>query len=190
MSRRVDLDLGEATRWNSGVASVLDAEHRGIVEEIWEDLERVGVKPSKRIQPHFSYQIGDYDTEGLLPALARVAKATGPFAVRTAGLGVFGGPQPVLHIVIVRTERLSEFQRLLWGAIGSACRNAADFYWIDEWVPHVTLAAEELTRASLGRAAEALGSRMMRWTVPIDNLAYFEAGYGGHELKASFQLGD
>ena len=188
-SRRVDLDLGEATRWNSGVASVLDDAHRDLVEEVWTDLEVAGVKAARTtVTPHFAYQVGDYDVDALFPALERVAAATPPFTVRTAGPGVFGGTQPVLHVAIVRTEALSEFHRVLWGAIGNACRNAADFYWLDDWVPHVTLAAEGVTPSTLGRAVESLSARSMRWTISINNLAYFEATYGGHELVRTFPL--
>lgn len=31
---------GEAERWNSGVVSLLDDEHRALVEGIWDELER------------------------------------------------------------------------------------------------------------------------------------------------------
>jgi hypothetical protein len=189
MSRRVDLDLGEASRWTSGVTSILDDRHRDIVEEIWSDLEGVGIERDRAIPaPHLSYQSGDYDVEALWPALERLAGATSPFTVRTSGLGVFGGATPLLYVPIVRTEQLSEFHRLLWAAIGSACRNAADFYWLDDWVPHITLAAGDVSPARLGRAVEILSTRNLRWSVPIDNLAYFEAGYGGYELKGRFQL--
>jgi 2'-5' RNA ligase len=188
-SRRVDLDLGEATRWNSGVVSVLDDRHRAVVKEVWTDLDGAGVRAARTTStPHFTYQMGDYDVDALFPVLERVAAATAPFTVRAAGLGVFGGKQPVLYVPVVRTEALSEFHRLLWGAIGNACRNAADFYWLDEWVPHVILAAEGLTPTALARAVEVLSLRSMRWTTTIDNLAYFEATYGGHELKRTFLL--
>jgi 2'-5' RNA ligase len=189
MSRRVDLDLGDATRWNSGVASVLDERHRALVEDVWTDLEGAGIKAARTMStPHFAYQVGDYDVDALYPALERLAAATAPFTVQAAGVGVFGGSQPVLYVPLVRTEALSEFHRLLWGAIGNACRNAADFYWLEEWVPHVTLAAEGLTPSIVGRAVEVLSARSMRWSVTVDNLCYFEATYDGQELKRAFRL--
>src|ERR671918_687659 len=145
------LDRSQARRWNSGVVSLLDPEHYGAVEGIWDELEReLGLREVRVTPwPHISFQLGDYDLDALPGILEKLAAATPRFEIETTGLGIFSGLQPVLYVPVIRTAELSEFHRLLWTAVGTVCRNASDDYWVANWVPHITLAAGDLDASNV-----------------------------------------
>jgi hypothetical protein len=90
----------EQERPCSGVVSLLDERHSTIVEQMWDELEReLGVIDVRQIPwPHFSYQVGDYDTARINHALEGVAQTMSPFPVATAGLAAFTGAQPILYV--------------------------------------------------------------------------------------------
>jgi hypothetical protein len=181
---------GEAARWNSGVASLLDEEHYPVVVEIWKDLEKeFGLREAMFSPwPHLSYQLGDYDEEAVGEILERVAAARQPFTVQSSGLGVFTGSEPIVYIPIVRTAELSEWHRTVWTAVGTACRNAADHYWLTDWIPHITLAAGDLKRTDIAAVVGHLAARSFEWEMTIDNIAFIDAGYEGQELKVHYEL--
>ena len=184
------LDRSQARRWNSGVVSLLDPEHYGAVEGIWDELEReLGLREVRVTPwPHISFQLGDYDLDALPGILEKLAAATPRFEIETTGLGIFSGLQPVLYVPVVRTAELSEFHRLLWTAVGTVCRNASDDYWVANWVPHITLAAGDLDASNVADAIKLLSARRFDWRITIDNLAYIDASYEGQELRIRHDL--
>ena len=93
-----------------GIVSLLDDKHYSLIEHIWDEFENrfgmVDIAPTPIA--HYSYQIAHhYDLETLIPALNRVAQKTEPFIVKTSGLGIFTGEQPVLYVPVVRTPQLA-----------------------------------------------------------------------------------
>lgn len=190
MSSGKSLERSQARRWNSGVVSLLDPEHYTTVQGIWDELEdELGLREVRGTPwPHISYQLGDYDLDVLPGVLEKLAAATPKFEIETTGLGIFSGLQPVLYLPVVRTAELSEFQRLLWTAVGTACRNASDDYWVSNWIPHVTIAAGDLDASNVADAVKLLSARRYDWRITIDNLAYIDAGYDGQELRLRHDL--
>jgi 2'-5' RNA ligase len=106
-----------------GVVSLLDSTHYEQVERLWAELEaRFGVRGVYMTPyPHVSYHVAAaYDLARLEPILRALAGETAPFRVRTAGLGVFTGAQPVLYLPVVRTVPLSHLHARLWEALAPA----------------------------------------------------------------------
>lgn len=157
---------------------------------MWDELERelglTGVRHTP--WPHFSYQVGDYDTARINHALERVAQTMSPFPVATAGLAAFTGAGPVLYVPVVRTAELSLRQQHLWDAIGDACTWAVDYYKPSNWVPHVTLAEKDLNDERLSLAMRLLSGRRLQWTIDIDNLGFIDGTGAKQELTARFKL--
>lgn len=171
----------------NGVVSLLDAEHEGMVRDLWHELERgFGVERVREAVPfpHITYQgAGRYAQRRMNAILERLARESAPFTVRTAGLGIFGGPQPVLTITVIRDTALDSFHRRIWEAVGDAASDPAPYYAPgDRWMPHITLAQGDLTRDNLPAIISALSVRPFEWDIRLDNLAFFQenqqaAGY-------------
>lgn len=163
----------------NGIVSLLDAEHEGMVRDLWRELERdFGVRRVGEVVPfpHITYQgARRYALKRMDAILERLARETAPFSVRTAGLGIFGGPQPVLTITVVRDTALDSFHRRVWEAIGDAASDLAPYYAPgDRWMPHITLAQGDLTRNNLPAIAGALCERPFEWDVRLGNIAFFQ----------------
>ena len=105
---------GKETTVMDVIVSLLDKEHQDLVNQIWRELEvEFGLRGvyATRV-PHFSYHVArQYNFSVLQPALTQIAAAHTVFQVRTAGLGIFTGPQPVLYIPVVRTSSLNRLAR-------------------------------------------------------------------------------
>ena len=155
-------------------ASLLDDAHASKVEEIWRILKHehglsgVSVSPL----PHFSYQCAhDFDIEVLSDVVAKVAEKARPLKVRTAGLGVFSGPQPVVYIPVVRSPELTRLQLALWSAGAVACEQPLAEYHPAAWIPHVTLAQGDLSEDQLAAVISTLNGQDLYWEFEVDNLA-------------------
>lgn len=176
----------------AATASVLDDGHAAKVVELWDLLEaELGVK-AVRISPvpHFSYQAArDFDLEVLADVVGKVAAKARPLRIRTAGLGVFTGPSPVLYIPIVRTPELTRLQLALWSAGAVASEKPMPEYHPAAWIPHVTLAQSDLTEELLPKAMALLNRHDMAWDLDVDNLAIVRGrGDQPQELAGRYEL--
>ncbi len=175
-----------------GVVSFLDVQHSRIVEELWEELERLlGIK-GIYVTPfaHFSYQVAQhYDLQALSTALKHFAARYSPFDAQTAGLGIFTGPQPVLFVTVVRTPALTGFQRELWSVISKSGSEILDHYNPDRWVPHITIAQGDLRCDHVAEAVRILSERNFHWQFTVDNLGLIYDAGTQQEQRYRFPLG-
>jgi 2'-5' RNA ligase len=157
-----------------GVVSLLDEVHTRLVHDLWAELE-AETRLSAGVMtpfPHFSYHVAEeYNRARLEAALRRVASKTAPFLIKTSGLGIFTGGQPVLYLPIVRTQRLSQFHRKLWREIDRTAVGSLNYYHPDHWMPHITISSSNVTPAVLAEAIRLLSEREFVWEIPMDNLA-------------------
>jgi 2'-5' RNA ligase len=156
------------------VVSLLDSVHYHQVEALWAELkERCHIGGIYATPfPHFSYHVAaGYDLPKLETVLRRVAKGLTPFSVRTAGLGIFTGPSPVVHIPVVRNTPLAALQRRLWPQIGRRAAGSVGYYHPDQWVPHITLGHGDVCEENLPAVIRQLCLRSFSWEIPIDNFA-------------------
>lgn len=164
------------------VVSLLDEEHTRAVEEIWVELQReLGIHVAReRVPfPHVTYQGADrYEAARLDAAFARIARATSPFAIETAGLGIFIGPLPVLYVSIARSPALAMLHQRIWHELGDAGTNISPLYDIERWMPHITLAQWDVTPENLPRIAQLLAGRPFAWRITLTNLAHVESESG------------
>lgn len=163
-----------------GVVSLLDEVHYALVENLWTEIrDSLGLTAFYKTPfPHFSYHIAPhYDVTMLSLALKRLAASQPPFQVRTAGLGLFSGPQPVLYISLVRTPALTTFQQLVWQEVSPTASSDALYYHPEQWMPHITLADGEGFTAHMPDLVRFLGYRSFQWEIPVNNLALiYDAG--------------
>lgn len=156
-----------------GVVSLLDPEHHRLVKDLWAELKRnFGVRRVYQApEPHFSYQLAShYDVKSLIPILQRFARSKTAFQVRTAGMGIFTGPHPVIYIPVVRSPELIAFHDALWEGISSTATDIEDHYESSQWIPHITVGIEDINRDKLSHIVRFLAERDFTWEITVDNL--------------------
>lgn len=155
------------------VVSLLDHKHNQQVEELWAELAReFAVSGTLKSHPHITYQIATcYKVKLLESVLQRFAASKTSFKVRTGGLGIFSGPQPVLYLPVVRTLELTQFHEALWQEIFNVGSDILDYYHPPDWVPHVTLGIGDLNKDNLSQIVRYLVERDFNWEITVDNVA-------------------
>ena len=176
----------------AAVCSLLPDEAAQRVTELWSELERELGLAGATIAPlpHFSYQVArDYDLDVLQEVVASLARGCRGLRVQTAGLGIFTGPEPILHVPLVRSPELARFQIAVWSAASIAAEKLDQHYHPASWVPHVSLAFGDTTPATVARAVELLSARDLAWDLELDNLAIVKgAGHKPQELVGRYPL--
>ena len=156
------------------VVSLLDEATYSRIEAIWRILElKCGLKGIKNTPfPHFSWHVADhYQQEKVEPALARMAQEARPFTVTTSGLGIFTSKEPIIYVLISKTEKLLHFHKTIWRQVDPQANTSSDFYTPEMWIPHITLAHGDVSREALLCALEELAFIPFIWEVKIENLA-------------------
>ena len=165
------------------VVSLLDAAAYSRIEAMWRILElKCGLKGIKNTPyPHFSWHVAeDYSNGEIGPELKNLADHARPFVVTTSGLGIFTGQEPVIYILISKTERMLQFHKAIWKQINPSGSCPSAYYSPETWVPHITLAHSDVNKQALLCALEELAFIPFSWEVKIDNLAV--VGQTGDEV--------
>jgi hypothetical protein len=171
-----------------GIVSLLDHAHDALVQEIWADLEReFGLKGTGLRYPHVSYHVAQrYDPTRLEQALPRVLRDFTAFPMRTTGLGVFTGPQPVIFVPVVRGPALTRLHDALWAAATPAAEGLVEVYGPETWVPHITLAYGDLHNGMLPDVIGYLDERDFDWEIALDSLFVVTGAGGDDERRMRF----
>ena len=163
----------------SAVVSLLDDTHDRMVRALWEELEeRIGLEGvARRPIPHLTWHVAaSYDMLGLESLLTRFAARMIPFRVRTNALSFFPGENPVLFLSVVRDPRLTMSHRSLGARLLSVSVEPSPNFLPENWVPHLTLAAQGIDPEKAAAAVKLLVTRDFRWEIPIGNLAVLQTG--------------
>ncbi len=174
------------------VVSLLDERACAAIQHLWDELGPLAGKsvPGHTPFPHLSYHVAEtYPLAQLEPLLAQFARAQAPFLIRTTGLGLFTGAQPVVFLPVVRTPVLARFHLALWEALAALPGAGRQYYHPEHWIPHITLTYGELCTADLSTLICRLGGRDLSWELTVDNLSVLYDEGGERGLAARFALG-
>ncbi len=158
----------------NAVISLLDREHYARVEELWAALQKKfglnGIYATPF--PHFTFQVVEhYDLEQLGPILQDFAEKQTSFKVKTGGLGIFNGPQPIVYIPLTRTLELSQLHAALWGTLSKTATGVNPYYQNEVWLPHISLCFDDLTPELLPEVINWLNAQNFYWEIGINNFA-------------------
>lgn len=174
------------------IASLLDLSSDQAVRGLWERFEAacglMGVRSAPL--PHFSWSAAEaYQIEAVEMALQDLTAQVQPFSVRTAGLGIFTGPRPVVYISLVKNEALLKLHALLWQRTFPFSQGPSLYYSPDQWVPHITLAYNEVESSRLGCAIVDIVMEKIELQFSVDHVAvlYQVDGKAGVKSRFSFQ---
>jgi 2'-5' RNA ligase len=158
-----------------GLVSLLPQPYYEMVEQIWGDLEKRFSLSGIRVTPlpHFSWNIAeDYPPEKLEPAMREVASQLPPLRVHTGGLGIFTGPSPVIFLPVVKTPSLTRAHQIIWDRFQSVATDLSPYYSPENWIPHISLAYQDVTSANIGVVIEYLASQVSTWEMTVDNITF------------------
>ena len=175
------------------IITAIDDPFREAIEDVWGELKAVfGLKGmAGATRPHFLYQAAErYDTASAGAIIERIARETAPFAIETAGLGIFRGRVTVLAMTLHREGTVAQLHRRIWDELTGCARDVRREYASATWVPHVTLAAGELgDDVPLEALSQFLGRRDYRWSIPVTNLCLSEDTRSESASWQRFDLG-
>lgn len=157
-----------------GVVALLDEENHRKIEQIWREIRKtLGTHGISKIPvPHFSFHVAKgYDLDALKILVESESKTIEPFNVRTIGLGIFTGVQPVLHIPIMNSPLLLEIHERLWNRITPLSDEPVTYYHPDLWRTHITLTHHDVGHDLLPKVIQLLSRRDFSWTIHITQLA-------------------
>lgn len=171
-----------------GVATLLPEPYYALVEAIWDELEARHGLTGIRITPypHFSWQIGEgYDVPALQSALEQIAARQAPFNVNTTGLGFFTGERPVMFIPVVKSPQLLAFHQQVWDTLLPITKGASLYYSPQNWMPHISLAYEDLTPKNIGKVMKSMAFQTFNWQIEVNNLSFI---YEPEGVKGTLQV--
>lgn len=175
-----------------GLVSLLPQPYYKEVEDIWNELETehglTGIKVTP--YPHFSWQIAeDYDLDDLKNILHELTENTAPFEIHTSGIGIFTGHKPVIYIPVVKSVPLMKLHARIWQMTKDTGRHISNLYSPETWMPHISLAYEDVDEANIAAVMENLFFRSFSWAMTIDNIAFiYEPNGEIGQLKFQFEF--
>lgn len=167
-------DTGRYEAQVFAVTALLDDTFTAKVKSIWSLLDvECGLKAINATPfPHFSFHIAQsYDLDELDARLQEVVEKTSSFSVRTTGLSVFTGYEPVVYIPLVVSQTLLDLHQLLWEKTSPLGERVSGHYRPGYWVPHVTLANRDVLEEGLACIMRRFAAQSFVWEIQIDQLA-------------------
>jgi len=132
---------------------------------------------------HLSWQGAEaYELPEVEERMRMIAKNVAPIIATIEGVGIFTGPQPVLHLPVTRTPELSALNQTLWETVTPLAKIFNRYFSPDQWVPHITIVygTAEVTEA-IACLVSRLLSEPLHLSIKLDhiNLGYFhDKDYG------------
>lgn len=176
-----------------GVISLLDPAATARVENLCEGMsERFGAgRGFPGGIPHITFHLSARDIEpGAIAVVERVASATAPFTLYSSGLGTFAGPGgPILYIGVARAPAATLLADTLAQELARAGYPGTDPYYApDRWMPHVTIAQQNLQGVDLGALLAWLVVQPLSFELPLTTLSVAKETPTGAEILATFPL--
>jgi 2'-5' RNA ligase len=155
------------------IISELDAVASVVVKDLWGRLrDACGLKAIYDLPtPHLTW----FASEQLAMAaateiIADLANRTPGLNTCVFGLGIFSGDRPVFYLPIVKSQAMIDLHDEIWARVGSVSQNANDYYAPAHWLPHITLAINDVTRDNLACALESVAFEPVELSVVAENL--------------------
>lgn len=159
------------------ITSLLDSNTSARVSELTTALESkfnlTGVKVTP--YPHLTALTAEVpDMEELKEYLELTCLETRKITIRTTGLGIFPGKNPVVFVPVLRTPPLNVLHGRLHRDIAEMSTEMGVYYNPNLWLPHITLALGDTTPDLLGPVLNFLGDYNFNWEITLDNLTIMQ----------------
>jgi 2'-5' RNA ligase len=147
-----------------GIVTNLEGRPYKKVKRLWNLFERK--YGSKAIQayshPHFTFQAArTRDVRQLKMDFQTVASRIRPFEVEVDGIRHFR--KDVIYLAVRKTRELARMHRLIDRFLRTQCQDLLELYAPEHWIPHITLAMEDLTEDNFEKAWSQLRGSKFRF---------------------------
>ena len=156
----------------SGFATIFAPGEAPGVYDLWARMEReFGITqawPGPE-RPHLTFHLAESYPAGSASMVAALAARYLPMELRTSGLGIFPGAQPFIYLTVVPAAALLELHAAAWKQLAGAT-GANAIYSPGSWVPHVTIAPQDLGEVPLGELLTWLATQPLYFPLRATNL--------------------
>ena len=173
------------------ISSDLTGEAYTLTTALWDVLERrFGLRAARAAKhPHLTYVVGECaKPEALAGQLDELADRMPTRHVEIDGLGVFQGEHPVVYLKVTNREQLAPVQCSLAQLARDAGMQIWPYYAQNVWVPHVTLALQDLHPERLNAVLEELKARPIRLVSPLASVELVEVVMPEHVYYKRFHM--
>jgi 2'-5' RNA ligase len=176
---------------NYAMVALLDDEHIAKVHQIWKLLQTECGLPLIDIPPypHFSFHVAQsYRLAELDDHLNDLIPKINPFTIRTTGLSVFTGQNPVVYIPVVPNQTLLSLHQLIWDKTSRFGNQLNPYYQPDNWVPHITLIHNNIDVECLNCIFDQFIGQAFEWKVMVDKLSVIYQKGGEYGIQEIYSL--
>jgi 2'-5' RNA ligase len=175
-----------------GIISILDEPAFAHIMALWQTMEREfgAAAGFPGALPHFSYHIAEtYDLAAAAAVVAGIAAAQPAVVVETSGFGVFTGAERTIYIPVARNAELASLHGRVCERMRAAGMETAGYYLPERWLPHITIAQQNVPASALPRLLAWLSEQDFSWRLPVTNLAIAEQTPDGATVFERYALG-
>lgn len=144
------------------------------VTKIWNDFHQFfGISRIKTTSfPHLTWAIAKESDEKLVDEkLNIIRKNTFPFVLSTNGIGIFTGKRPAVYIQIKPSVQILKFQKELHETFSDHSDGLKKFYVPERWIPHISLAIEDIDSSNIGKVMEYLLPNTFKHDLRIETIS-------------------
>ncbi len=170
---------------SAGIVAMLPAPFEARARSLCAQIEReFGVTNSAEITPpHVTFHVAKaYRQEQLQSALDTWAKTATPCPIRTWGIGVFGGEQPIVFIGVTRTQPLSILHQSVFSLAQAHAVDHEPIFEPVTWEPHITLASEGVSAENVGSIVSYLNKKPLTWQITINAISLIHSEHDDHTI--------
>jgi 2'-5' RNA ligase len=173
------------------IASLLNPTAEQEIRSLWSRFEaHCGLTEINEMPlPHFSWLSADScHFPPIEQSMQEAIQNFEPFMVRTAGLGIFTGPLPVVYIALVKDAVLLNYHQILWGKTLPFTIVPNAYYHPTRWVPHITLAYQVPNAEGLGCAIQDIAFQPIEMELQVDTVALLYHSLGQDGIRSRYHL--
>lgn len=173
------------------IASLFDKRSSKQTGLVWDLLEtECSLSGIRNIPyPHFSWLTGaDFSDKHIFDLLEDLCKKLEPFEIKTTGIGIFTGDEPIIYLPLVKTKKLFEYHQMIWALIENHVSEVNSYYSPENWIPHITIGFGDVTTDRLSCAVRNLSKYDLSMTITIDNLSYLSRIEEQAKIEKIFKL--
>ncbi|MEH7110715.1 2'-5' RNA ligase family protein, partial [Bacillus sp. JJ1764] len=175
-----------------GIASLLTDEQKYEVLRFWDifekDFNSVGVRSFDH--PNLGFQGGRCSNISILKEeLSKLCTKISPFDFTVDGFGFFEVPSKVVYLQVKKTNEILDVHKKINSTLAKCCEDLFHFYTPENWVPHITLAMDDLSEINFEKFKNKYEHYSPSLKQTFSNLALVEFKENGRvELLYKYEI--